>query len=150
MPAVVFYTTQIFRSFELNSNYRVFLNPNFHLIRWKPLPTKDFELTGSDLEVWYTKNLNMCTRNIILNEIYPKKGHVINFICLITKQFIYRQKCMGLQLNIITLKSLISRIENIEKYIAIKNGRQAYHNKKWKQACEMENLQDFIDLYLHD
>ena len=60
---------------------------------------------------------------IITNRIVPKKDHVANFVCLITKQYIYKQRCLEQELNFECLKAQIRRVESIEKYIAIKNNK---------------------------
>ena len=68
---------------------------------------------------------------IIFNKIVRKKNHAVNFICLVTKQYIYQQRCLKGSLNISRWRNHIKRIENIEKYIAIKNGKIYGHQKKW-------------------
>ena len=70
-------------------------------------------------------------RNVILNELEERHASVVNFICLITKQYIYKQKCFRQHLSSVQLLRLISSIENTEKYIAIKNGKIALHTQKW-------------------
>ena len=42
-------------------------------------------------ERWGISQLHMSPKQIVLNRIYPKRNHVINMICLLTKQFIYRR-----------------------------------------------------------
>ena len=60
-----------------------------------------------------------------------KVQHVANFIVLMGKQFIYRQRCLKGNLSIAVFKRLVLEVERIEKYIAVQNGRVALHNKKW-------------------
>ena len=79
-------------------------------------------------------NNNRITLNqytVIFNRVSQPRGNIANFICLITKQYIYAQRCLGRELQFNVLKSHIYKIENIEKYIAIKNGKLSYHQKKW-------------------
>ena len=70
--------------------------------------------------------------NIILNTIVPEKYHAINFLCLLTKQYIYRQKCQGKNLCINQLILHFTSTERLEKYVAIKNSKLVTHNKKWQ------------------
>ena len=88
---------------------------------------------------------------VITNKIV-KRGHVGNFIALITKQFIYRQKCLDEPLSIDSLKGSICKIEAIEKYIAIKNGKLSTHLRKWgkqnQEGNQQENINNFIQQYL--
>ena len=76
-------------------------------------------------------SLNINPSNIIFNRIAESRCHVANFICLIAKQYIYATRCLGNQLSFNVLKGHIVKLEQIEKYIAIKNNRLAVHQKKW-------------------
>ena len=67
----------------------------------------------------------------MFNHLIDKKNHVVNFLCLIVKQYIYRQRCLDKKLSWFECKGIISQVENIEKYIAIKNGKLNIHNRKW-------------------
>ena len=80
--------------------------------------------------------------NIILNQIVKKKTSVANFICLITKQFIYRQRCMKGELHFPILKSIIRSVENTEKYIAIKQEKLNLHEKKWAKINHVASIRD--------
>ena len=88
--------------------------------------------------------------NILLNRICPYgRNHVANFICLITKQYIYSQRCQGLSLHFPVLKGKIDQIQNIEKYIAIKNNRLGTHFKKWQgREVSQQSTGDFICEYM--
>ena len=77
-------------------------------------------------------NLTLTRKSIILNEIDQSRFSVINFLCLITKQFIYRQRCLGKSIDFPILKAEIKKIESIEKYIATKNGKIHIHERKWR------------------
>ena len=48
-----------------------------------------------------------------------------------TKQYIYRIRCSQKSLNYHELIGVFQRIENMEKYIAIKNGKLSLHCRKW-------------------
>ena len=70
--------------------------------------------------------------SVLLNTITENtKYRVVNFMCLIVKQYIYSQRCLKSNLNIFGLKRHISKIENLEKYIAIKNQKSCIHSRKW-------------------
>ena len=98
---------------------------------------------------FHPKKLKVDVIAILQNSLVPRTDHVINFICLITKQYIYRQKCMKKPISMYELKANIARIESIEKYIAIKNGRLQQHNRKWSSAdMESHNLNHFVLEYV--
>ena len=79
-------------------------------------------------------------QNMVTNRVVQKISSVINLICLITKQYIYRQRCMGGSLNFPMLKNQINMIENLEKYVATKNDKLLKHEAKWK-CVEVTNVQ---------
>ena len=101
----------------------------------------------------------MTARNILFNSIVNKSRNVVNFICLIVKQFIYKQKCLNEQLHFPLVKDVIKSTENIEKYIAIKNGKLSLHQRKWEYRKETGNtnrnvngndINNFVYQYLND
>ena len=68
-----------------------------------------------------------CTRGPLI--ISVKR---LNTLCLITLQYIYASRCLKNIPNFGHLKSKILEIQNIEKYIAIKNDKVKKHESKWK------------------
>ena len=70
---------------------------------------------------------------ILLNRMVEKRNHAINFICLLTKQYIYAQRCMQKPLSFKALKAKIQTTEKMEKYIATKNDKLSTHARKWSQ-----------------
>ena len=75
--------------------------------------------------------------SVILNRIVKPKYHVVNLVCLLFKQFIYRQRCLKKELVFQHFVSYLCTIENIEKYIAEKNGKQVIHEKKWSSGSHI-------------
>ena len=51
------------------------------------------------IECMGISNITIDEKNVFWNKIVPNRRSVGNFICLLTKQYIYRQKCMGRNLN---------------------------------------------------
>ena len=92
--------------------------------------------------------------NIITNRIVRQKNSVINFICLITKQFIYRQRCLSQTIHFPVLQGYLNSIENMEKYIAIKNGKLNFHERKWngglapQRQHQENNIEEYVQQYL--
>ena len=83
----------------------------------------------------YQVQIYLNPKNIIMNTVVKSKKHVVNFLVLIAKQYIYRQKCLKEALSFIGLKEIILSTENMEKYIATKNGKIGKHQKKWSSDC---------------
>ena len=65
-------------------------------------------------------------------KIASKPLSCINTIGLITLQYIYASRCLKKFPSFAQLKSKILDVQNIEKYIAIKNNRLKKHEIKWK------------------
>ena len=60
--------------------------------------------------------------NIIWNKVIPNNNkNIKNTICLMAKQYIYRQRCLKKVINFREFKRLVFETRNIERYIAIKN-----------------------------
>ena len=76
-------------------------------------------------------------RNIICNTVVQSNNWIGNFIVLLVKFYVYRQRCMKGNLNIKAFIRFVREIENIEKYIAIKNDKIRLHCKKWKKDVRL-------------
>ena len=71
--------------------------------------------------------------DIIRNAIVKPVSNVSNFFCLVTKQYIYKQRCLKRDVNFYELNMIFRKLENIKKYIASKNNRIQIHLHKWKR-----------------
>ena len=99
-------------------------------------------------------NPDLCidTESIIFNSISKvSNANICNFLCLVTKQFIYHQRCLDKLPIFADLKSHIYQIQNVEKYIAKKNDNLSVYMKKWDHKEMPSPIQpsatDFIDAY---
>ena len=83
--------------------------------------------------------------DIVLNQIV-KTNHVVSFLCLIVKQYLYSTRCLKQKLSFGVLKSKMSQIQAIEKYIATKNDRLSVHNKKWlvRPRVDDQSLSQYV------
>ena len=66
-----------------------------------------------------------------------------------------QQRCLRKDLSFIELRRHVYSIRNIEKYIAIKNGKLEVHNKKWdpnnvKLADKTANEDSYVIEYLQN
>ena len=59
----------------------------------------------------------------------------INFISLMFKQYVYRQRCMRKRLCFNAFKQEVLQMQNIERYNAVKNNRLELHNAKWSTVA---------------
>ena len=101
------------------------------------------------LQQFRIPEINLHPKCIILNTVVgTKRNHVVNFLCLVTKQYIYRQRCLGLSLSFANLKAIFSHIHNVEKYVAIKNDKLSAHWAKWAIDSEL-NLEEYVGEYVN-
>ena len=108
-----------YRSFQYRLLQRGLVT-NIHLEKWGILPSRLCSFCHTEpetlshmfwtcsivQEIWEevaeyistrfnTQELSMSLEAIITNQLVPVRHNVANFICLITKQYIYSQRCMG-------------------------------------------------------
>ena len=84
---------------------------------------------------------------LITNQIVPGKYKIVNFLCLITKQYIYAKKCLGKFVHFTGIVQKFKLVQSMEKYIAIKNDRLSYHSKKWGVGDTEFSTQQYVDVY---
>ena len=93
---------------------------------WKKI--KEYAETLSSSQVHY--NLE----NIIWNTVANSPQDVNNVLCLITKAYIYKQRCLDLPLNFVEIKCRFNTVKCIEKYVARKNNKLNIYYKKWESG----------------
>lgn len=97
--------------------------------------------------------LTISVRSIMFNEVHENHKHVANFVILITKHTIYKERCFG---RIPTLRQVmvdIQKVYQVEEHLAIKNDRWNRHVKKWKpikNELEYKQHQDFVVQYIEN
>ena len=155
----LFCTTNVskFRSFQYRLTNRAIIT-NIHLKHWKIRGSDMCSFCGleretyshlfvlcptviqlwDEIEICITSKfgqepIKRTVKDILFNEISVKITDVRNFICLVTKQYIYRQRCLTKELNAHELIQYIYNVRNTEKYIASKNNNILKHKKKWKE-----------------
>ena len=85
------------------------------------------------INTWFPNiSLDWSYVNVLQDTVCNKRGHIINFICLIVKQYIYKCKCLGHVMNVNAVKSKIFEIRNMEKFYATKNNLLSKYNVKWR------------------
>ena len=92
--------------------------------------------------------VELSPKNIMTNRVVKNKRDVINFMCLIVKQYIYSSRCLQKDLHFSAIKAKIKSVENVEKYIAIKNSKVRIHEKKWKKIDNIEGMEQLEREYI--
>ena len=106
------------------------------------------------IEEQYGVKVKLDLTSVILNQVIEPRRSVINFLCLLTKHFIYVQRCLKNSLSFVVLKQIIKKIESIEKYIAIKKGKIQIHNRKWRNVQNVNqqelDIEQFVMRYVNN
>ena len=145
------------RSFQYRLIHRVVIT-NLHLHKWRKRENASCTFCGEDIEsynhlfimckkvepIWIDieifmnqfskKDINFNKKNVMMNLLVDDPRNVKNAICLMLKQYIYRQRCWNKPLNIQEFTQLIWRTQTIERFIAVKNNNLKKHCKKWGEV----------------
>ena len=79
-------------------------------------------------------NFDFCqlsASKFIQNIAHNKPKHITNVLLLITKQYIYRKRCLSKKPSILELQKEISRTYFVELYRAKENNQISHFQKKW-------------------
>ena len=102
---------------------------------------------------FHTEPIHFSIDTVLYNRIIRDKSiDVKNLICLMAKQYIYRQRCLGRQIEPREFKFIVYDNRNMEKFIAMKNNKLNKHMRKWypNTATEIENViqENSVDNYI--
>ena len=166
----VFLTTNIpkYRSFQFRLLHRAIVT-NIHLHRWGKLDSNLCSFCGKEPEtyshlfvlcdnikqLWIgleremykfnDQDINFGVDAVLNNKLVPNPRNVKNFICLLFKQYIYRQRCIGDKLNLEKFIFIVNSSKNIERYIAVKNGNERKYRQKWSKDISSYHEQDLYN-----
>lgn len=92
-------------------------------------------------------SLNINPRNIIFNIAHPNSAHIVNSLVLITKQYIYRIRCVMGTLRFVDIINEYETIEKYERHYAGINRKMSKHYRKWATMSEeyVEALMDMVE-----
>ena len=103
-----------------------------HLFVYCPKVAQLWVQMEENMNKFSLDQINFSVDSVLWNRLVLQPiGHIKNFMCLVIKQYIYRQWCNRKPLNHHECLSYINPIERYEKYYAIKRNVLAKHNKKW-------------------
>ena len=84
--------------------------------------------------------INMNETNILFSYIHKKKSHIMNFVCTLYKQFVYKKRCARETFTVHAFKCELNYIQSIELAIARKESRVRNHIVKWSPIYKFENV----------
>ena len=115
-----------------------FICPNAEML-WKVVEEYARDRTSNNYTIT-PKSALMCN---ILNPC-----DIINFLGVITMQYIYAKRCLKQVCKAKELCAIFNEKKNVEKYIAIQNGHIKRYNNKWKDSIPVldpNSLDDAIE-----
>ena len=77
------------------------------------------------------QNVKWSRETILSNTVHQEPKKAINAVVLVTKFFIFQQKCLGNRPTIAVIKNQIYELSKIEEYNATLEGKIAKHVKNW-------------------
>ena len=80
---------------------------------------------------WFDINVEWTPQLVVFTNYEGPHSSFVNTCILITKQYIYAQKCQKQTLNFMQITSKIHMMYIDEKFIATKNKKIHKNNKKW-------------------
>ena len=78
---------------------------------------------------------NRSIEDFIFNTIFEKANHILNFVAIFLKQYIYRKKCMNQKPNIAQFTVLLEVHQNAEFCIARNKGTLRKFYQRWNPIC---------------
>ena len=73
--------------------------------------------------------------------MHSEPRNIINFLCLVTKQYIYKQRCLKKELSKTELSTTFRSLKNTELFIAKKNNKEYLHRQKWLTSVGTDCVQ---------
>ena len=86
------------------------------------------------------EDITFNVETVITNKLVADPCNVKNFVCLLFKQYLYRQRCLSQKPNFEQFTQLVYQAKNIERFIATKNNKLSKHNAKWNVKNNYINL----------
>ena len=163
-----------YRSFQYRILQRAIVT-NIHLEKWNILQTSNCTFCGQEPEslihlfctcpyihdLWTQikgflsekcrgKRIELSPTTIVMNSLTTPPRHIVNFICIIVKQYIYCQRCFKKSVTFNDVRSKILHVERVEKYIAMRNDKMHIHERKWGTYRSNEaNVKNALQNYIH-
>ena len=87
-----------------------------------------------------TVNFTLTSENTIFNDVIMDQSHLVNFIVLGMKVYIYKNRCLKKQCSVIDFKNFIEQCRTCEYYNAMQSKTMSKYHKKWcnKGDCTHE------------
>ena len=92
--------------------------------------------------------LEEITYEDVIKNTFGHRNDVVNFIAIVVKQYIYRQRCLNALLCPYELERIVYQNKNIEKYYAVKEATLSKFTKRWCKNIDIDDkvLEDMDNL----
>ena len=78
-------------------------------------------------------------KDVLLNGVHEKDAHILNFVLVVAKQYVYRCKCLNVLPNIYQYKKELRYLYDIDLFNARKMYRAHIVESKWNPIIELFN-----------
>ena len=152
-----------------NFQYRLLLNKIFVndvLSKWKIVATNKCDYCNEKQTILHlmiechntkklwkylqeiTENVQLKTEwsneNIIFNEVVEQTYHIVNLLTLVTKYYIFQQKCLGNKTSLLGLRAEMYFIFKMERDDARKTNKENRFKKRWEAIDPMLLSPEFL------
>ena len=103
----------------------------------------------SFMNKYSAEQIDFNVESVLTNRFVKDRTNIKIFLCLITKQYIYRNRCLKKNLIFAEIKASIKQIECMEKYNAVQKNNLQKHLKKWYGTTK-DSSEDDAASYLYD
>ena len=84
-------------------------------------------------------NYNPLTiENVLFNTVHDKAGHLVNFVTLQLKSYLYTSRCIKKKPSVNEFRSIVENARRCELYNARRVGKCSVHFKKWQNHAETD------------
>ena len=95
----------------------------------------------------YSISISIDAISVVTSYVTAKKGHIVNVLSLFLKQYIYRCRCLNQTVVFDNFLRYVNKVQNMEKYIAIKNNNETVYYNKWQRVSENSN-ENYVERYI--
>ena len=126
------------KHYKIKDNYRcTFCGRSKETIKHLFMECKRVKSLYLFIETVSKQKLDLSPKNILFNQVVPDAKAAKNTLILITKQYIYREKCMNNKIRTLALGNYLQMYQELEGEIAKQKNKQDQHKRKWKNITFM-------------
>ena len=100
------------------------------------------------MEMFNPEPINFQEDTVLWSRLIDNPSNIKNFICLVIKHHIYRNRCMEKDLKFREVERIINELEQYERHYAVSKNILHKHDKKLFRIATPSHRQNFIIEYI--